>query len=304
MGNDLVPTPSPLEGFLKSLNLPEIVAGPAGKAISRLVAGVVEIPAAWLDGYSQSIKNKTKAREIVSVEVATAAAKLAASDTNVVARAAHNLLAKEYRRQRSKEDIALRTIELLKEEPISEPSTPEPPKNVDEDWLNVFERYAEDASSERLKEMWARVLAREIRQPKTFSLQTRRFTAELDESTASLFEKYAPRIVNAAFIPYPEKSGSPFGEFLMLEEAGLINLGGGVLSQMYDAKPGTIGFLYRGRAVIGFVNEQVKITIPATFLTRIGREIYKIIPPVENVENARHLAENLPKAGLSRIIYA
>jgi hypothetical protein len=304
MGNDLVPTPSPLEGLLKSFNLPEFVAGPAGKAISRLVAGVVDIPAAWLDGFTQSIKNKTKAREIVSTEMATAAAKVAAGDTNIVARAAHNLLAKEYRRQWNKEDIALRTIELLREEPNSEPRTPEPPNNVDEDWLNVFERYAEDASSERLKQIWARVLAGEIRRPKTFSLQTLRFTSELDEKIASLFEKYVPRIVNAAFIPYPEKSGNGFAELLMLEKSGVINLGSGFLSKNYDVKPGMIGFVYRGRAVIGFANEQVQMTIPAAFLTRIGREIYKIVPPAENIENARHLAEQMPKVGLSRIVYA
>jgi hypothetical protein len=47
--------------------------------------------------------------------VAEAAARLAANDDAVVQRAAHNLLAKEYRHQKNKEAIAVRTIELLKE---------------------------------------------------------------------------------------------------------------------------------------------------------------------------------------------
>jgi hypothetical protein len=169
VANELTPIPqNPIEAFVKSLNLPEMIAGPAGKAISRLVAGVVEIPAAYLDDFAQSIKNKTKAKELVSSEVAAAAAKLAANDTDIVARAAHNLLAKEYRRQKNKEDIARRTLELLEDAPNNQQAN-EKHEYVDDDWLNIFERYAEDASSERMKERWARILAGQIRQPKSFS---------------------------------------------------------------------------------------------------------------------------------------
>jgi hypothetical protein len=90
MSNELTPQPQPsslLSDLLQKLNLPELIAGPAGKAISRLVAGVVEIPAAYLDSFAQSIKDKTAAKQLVSNEVAAAASKLAASDTNIVARA-------------------------------------------------------------------------------------------------------------------------------------------------------------------------------------------------------------------------
>ncbi|MCK9917595.1 DUF2806 domain-containing protein, partial [Microbacteriaceae bacterium K1510] len=168
MSNDIVPSEpsSAIERFIEKLNLPEIVAGPAGKAISRLVAGVVEIPAAYLDSFAQSIKNKTEAKTLVNKEVANAAAKLASNDTDIVARAAHNLLAKEYRHQKNKEAVAKKTIEILHEELAGrdEPdSSDKAPADVDEDWLNVFERYAQDASSERLQTLWARILAGEIR---------------------------------------------------------------------------------------------------------------------------------------------
>src|SRR5208283_1459027 len=57
--------------------------------------------------------------------------------------------------------------------------------------LNIFERYAEDASSETMRALWARVLAGEIRRPGQFSLRTLRFMSELDATTAKLFESYA-----------------------------------------------------------------------------------------------------------------
>jgi hypothetical protein len=175
MTDDLVPkTPSALDSFTTKLNLPEVIAGPAGKAISRLVAGALEIPAAYLDNFAQSIKDKGKARSIVSEAIANAAAKRASSDADIVARATHNLLAKEYRRQMNKEEIAKGTLQILQDEakalPESNSHTGTKPAEVDEDWLNIFEKYAEDASTERMQSIWARILAREIRNPRIFSL--------------------------------------------------------------------------------------------------------------------------------------
>jgi hypothetical protein len=163
MSDDLVPptSSSALEAFVKQFNLPEIIAGPAGKAIARLVASAAEIPAAYLEDFAQSIKNRTSAKQIVSNEVAAAAAKLASNDHDIIARAAHNLIAKEYRRQKNEENIATIAIDLLQSETAGhavaeqQPGEKIPPsRDVDEDWLNVFEKYAEDASSEKMQILW------------------------------------------------------------------------------------------------------------------------------------------------------
>jgi hypothetical protein len=53
MANDVVPTGG---SFLDELNLPKIVAGPAGEAIARLIGGAVDIPAAWLNRVAQASK--------------------------------------------------------------------------------------------------------------------------------------------------------------------------------------------------------------------------------------------------------
>jgi hypothetical protein len=114
MVNDLISGShsSGLALIIEKLNLPEMVAGPAGKAISRLIAGLVEIPAVHLNSFAQSVKDRTAAKSLVSKAVAEAAAKLAAGDDLVVHRAAHSLLAKELRHQENKEAIAIRAAEL------------------------------------------------------------------------------------------------------------------------------------------------------------------------------------------------
>jgi hypothetical protein len=275
MSNDLVPKPDTgLARFIEKLNLPEMIAGPAGKAIARLVAGFVDIPAAYLESFTQSIKDRTAARTTVSKEVAAAAAKIAAGDQDVVARAAHNLLAKEHRRQKNKEDIARKTIELLEKEPGVNGSSER--QDVSDDWLNVFERYAEDASSEHLQTLWAKLLAGEIRKPGEFSLRTLQFVSIADTRVAEAFQAVAP-FMCMDFIPTIEKLADTIGynRLLLLDEAGLIGGVGSVLSRTINNQnnPNYAVIFGETRAVI----IQKKVSIGGMPLTQIGRELIKII---------------------------
>jgi hypothetical protein len=306
--NDIVPSQtSALERFVEKLNLPEVVAGPAGKAISRLVAGVFDVPGAYLDRLVQGIKDKTEARSLVNKEVATAAAKLASGDNEIIARAAHNLLAKEYRKQNNKEEIARKTVELLQHQPQSsgpeQPSPSSTPKDVDEDWLNVFERYAEDASSDRLREIWARVLAGEIRKPTTFSLQSLRFISELDERSARLFEKYAPRIIGD-FIPYPERSGAEFSEMLELEQYGLITGVGSGLTKTFTLTAGFVALPMLHGLFCLQLDASASVKLNCVLLTRVGSEIMQILKPSPELPWLESIAKKVPKAGLVAISYA
>src|ERR1043166_9066752 len=155
MTNEIGPAPS--EHWLSALNLPEFVLGPAGKAISRLIGEIVEIPAAGLQNVAQGIRNKTDAQKVISQALAEAAAKQVTSDPELVRRAVGSCLAKEFRAQSNKESIAAKTIELLQGEQTVKTEGANSDQ-INDDWLNVFEKYAESASSERLQEIWARVL--------------------------------------------------------------------------------------------------------------------------------------------------
>ncbi len=64
------------------------------------------------------------------------------------------------------------------------------PDTLDEDLLNRWEHYAGGATSEQLRERWARVLASEIRRPGTFSPKILRIVDELEAQVAILFERF------------------------------------------------------------------------------------------------------------------
>jgi hypothetical protein len=312
MVDELIP-PSQLSSFFQSFNLPEFIAGPAGKAISRLIAGAVEIPAAYLDDFAQSIKSKTAAKQLVAKEVATAAAKLAANDTDIVARAAHSLLAKEYRHQKNKEEIAKKTLELLVQETPSDTRVEHAqagsgpassPREIDEDWLNVFERYAEDASTERMQELWARILAGEIRSPKSFSLKTLRFASELDQETARLFEKYLPQVCNGRFLPKPQRlEGSIFAELVQLEDAGLLAGVTGLVGQTFKASVGSICIVNQGHVLLINVDPgDYVISFPSAMLTKIGLELSRIPRLPFSSDDLKQVVSNIPKMGIKSII--
>ena len=296
---------------MRSLNLPQVVAGPAGKAISRLVAGVLEIPAAYLDQFVQGIKSKTEARSLVAKEVATAAANLAANDTDIVARAAHNLLAKEYRRQNNKEEIAKKTIEILEQETAnvatvehdqagSGPASS--PPEIDEDWLNVFEKYAEDASTDRMQELWAHILAGEIRNPKTFSLKTLRFVSELDQETARLFEKYVPLVCNNLFLPTPlPLQGQEFTDLIHLQDAGLLSGASGGIGQTYQSPGGQVALTNQGRVLLIMSQQALSFQIPCALLTKIGSELLQIVKAPFNLDRLKDVVARIPKNGITNI---
>jgi hypothetical protein len=311
MANDLVPEESnnAVESFTEKLNLPQMIAGPAGKAISRLVAGVIEIPAAFLDSFAQSIKDKTTARSTVSNEVAKAAAKLASDDKDIVARAAHNLLAKEYRHQKNKEEIAKKAIEILQEQTGNERSAPNKDAKegdyVDEDWLNVFEKYAQDASSERLQKLWAQILAGEIRKTKSFSLKTLRFVSELDQRIATVFEAHVPYICDDAIFTPEDLRGKPFVDLMDLQDAGLISGVGGLVHKIITLSDiGQAMLRHQNTMILIEGKPGIKINVPAALLTTIGKEIIPIIRTEFNADFGKKVAERIPKENVTSISYA
>ena len=105
-------------------------------------------------------------------------------------RAKANMVATANRRQINKEAVALKTIKNLQAHPPTEQGD-----GPSEDWLAQFERRAEDASSDQLRTLFAKLLAGEIRKPGGISPMTLHFVSTLDQKTASLIQQVFPYTV-------------------------------------------------------------------------------------------------------------
>ncbi len=140
------------------------------KALDRLIGAAVDIPVAWLAQKKARVDAQTEAYVIVEKAIAKAASTDVAADKATVQRAVDVLVRKEYRRQNNREAVSIAMLNDMRSandhpQPTDDEPDASPAGEVDEDWLNVFERYAEDASTERMQNLWGRVLAGEIRKP-------------------------------------------------------------------------------------------------------------------------------------------
>ncbi|MBL4873737.1 MAG: DUF2806 domain-containing protein [Rhodobacteraceae bacterium] len=196
--------------------LPQLLAGPAGKAISRLVGSAVEVPAAYIDAFTESIKDRTKAKSKLTQAMGEKAAEMAVADPDLMDRAMNSFLGRQFRAQTNKEEIARIVVEELKSDPPSQDS-----EGPSEDWLNKFERYAEDASSEDLRLMFAKLLAGEIRSAGSISAATLHFVSMLDPEASKLIERVLPHCSLAA-VCYMDAITPPLShyEVTRLEQSG------------------------------------------------------------------------------------
>lgn len=262
--------------------LPQLLAGPAGKAISRLIGAGVEIPAAWLEQKAQSIRDETEARSTVMTTLAEKSAELGLENPQLLNRGLDNLLGRAYREQQNREAVAVKTLEILSDaqEPTGEGPT--------DDWLNVFEGHAAKATSEELRSLFAKVLAGEIRQPGEFSLHTLHMVSVLDASLAEKIEQIAVYVWDGKFaLQEAAKSNMRYDDLLALDDAGFLTMGAGTLSAtLAVGTSGTGGIRSAGIGVAGFFEPDKQVKIPAYPLSRAGRELFQILDVNPDVDAA------------------
>lgn len=133
---------------------------------------------------------------------------------------------KEQKRQKNIENITQKAAENLEfETNVSE----EP---VDEDWTTRFFNYAEDISNEEMQVLWGRILAGEIKKPKSYSLRTLDILRNLSKEEAQVFMKFASLSIISSGVSFilnfknekilEEKYKLNFNDRLLLEELDFI----------------------------------------------------------------------------------
>ena len=150
--------------------------------------------------------------------------------------------------------------------------------------------------------LWARILASEIRKPKSFSLKTLRFVAELDQSIAQMFEKYLPRANGSAIPVRPNLSGDELIDLLNLQDADLVS-GVGSLIQITITldKSGLAPLHNQGRVILLRGDPDAEVSHQAVMLTKTGLEIARVISLPFDMAAVRTFVEWLPKNSLNSI---
>ena len=296
MGTESKPSNLPAEIADALVSIPKGLMPGVIKALDRLLGAAVDIPAAWLAQKKAKIDAQTESYKLVEGAIAQAVATTAGADQETAQRAMTVLVRKEYRKQINREAVATAMVEDMREH-VAGPDAmnPEVPSaELDEDWLNVFERYAEDASSERLQGLWGRVLAGELRRPGRFSTRTLRFLSEFSQADALTFESFAQcAFVDSAPIELvnpPDRKD--IRELIYMESNGLIQGASGIGLQRsitFDERGQAI--MFEGDLAIVFKGEPGSTIVHNVIaLTPLGQELLALVPSRRPRDAARAVA--------------
>jgi uncharacterized repeat protein (TIGR03899 family) len=206
---------------------------------------------------------------------------------------------KEQKRQQNIENITQKAAENLE----SEPSVSEEP--VDEDWTTRFFNYAEDISNEEMQEIWARILAGEIKQPKSYSLRTLDILRNLSTDEAAIFMKFAKLAVTSSRTTFilsfkkhkllEEKYGLNYSDRLLLEELGFITANDLVFQMMATKdRPGKSVFTVGNYCIIQEkLPNKPQHQLEVLVFTKIGRQLLSLVNVSPDLDYVQLLATSL-----------
>lgn len=176
---------------------------------------------------------------------------------------------------------------------------------VDEGWKNRFFNIIEEITDDDMREIWGRVLAGEIKKPKSYSLRTLDTLRNLTKEEAEIIVKAAPYILkgNALY----KNSILSTAETLILRECGLILDEGLGLTYHWDVKEhDTYYTTLTEQLVIGLQNDSdnmIEIRPNVYKLSTAGREIIKLITvsDTDRQKFFKMLADQFKAKGISHV---
>lgn len=257
-----------LEGGLLRL----VVSRPVQDAIGRLVYGATDVPTAYLEGWAQRVRNDNLAQKQITSALAAKAKSIAVADENLVQRGVDRWTRKLENRQKSIEDVAIRAIDVLSDEPL--PAGAAAPS---EDFMRAFEDMAERATTESIADLLARVLAGEIRKPSSVSRRTLQIVAAMDQDTVQALEYLRPRLFDPNWTIYPS-GDAEFAQHADLTDSVSITRTSNLVSLKADER-GDIFLVMGNKAIVAVSVPNNSFFVNTLTLTPIGREIFDLLPP-------------------------
>lgn len=208
---------------------------------------------------------------------------------------------KEQKHQNNIENITQKAAQNLE----SEDEVSEEP--VDEDWTARFFSYAEDISSEEMQELWARILAGEIKRPKSYSLRTLDILRNLSKEEAEVFIKFASLCIKSGREYFvlnfksekllEENYKLNFSDRLLLEELGFITANDLQLKLgKTDNTPRNSVFIVGNICVVqekaaNKPEQQLQILV----FTKIGQQLLNLVNTTPNLDYIQLLATKLDR---------
>lgn len=212
---------------------------------------------------------------------------------------------KEAKKQLNLESVTAFAAEELKDEP---PVIDEP---IDENWKTRFFNIAEDVSNEEMQALWGRILAGEIKKPKSYSLRTLELLRNLSKKEAECFIKFGQFAIKSNGVSFlinfkgekllEEKYRLTFVERLLLEELGFITAND-LEFLLPETKENTSQIVFQIGNVCVVANKNINIPqqqVPALVFTKIGQELLQLIETKPELDYIQLLASKIRRKDIT-----
>lgn len=251
----------------------------------------------------RSIKKEAEAEvyRIEIIERAKVAAKLESleKEFDFYERIEERITHKEIRRQNNIDNISYIAAEQLSQE---QTVSDEP---VDEDWATRFFNIAEDVSDEEMQKLWGRILAGEVKQPKSFSLRTLELVKNLSKLEAETFSKVANFTLKTGDEHYifkgktedilSRKFNVQFDDIALLKEIGLIQTGEFTALEFSGKHTGDqVIFTSSNLIIVAKIKANTQtFSMPVFIFTIAGNELIKLINKNTPFEYISEIAKSI-----------
>ncbi len=182
------------------------------------------------------------------------------------------------------------------------------------DWIHIYFESAKNTSDTYMQSVWAKVLAKELSEPNSFSYKTLDILKNMSVEEFVLFEKLTTLSVNNIIVSgeYLKRHGFYWLNLQKLKEYGLISLDGSERTVTVNANDKSHQII-NNQFVLLFQNEannKYEKQVECYLLTNVAKELLKIVSETTSESLAKDIAlkiqENMPstcKLSLHKINY-
>ncbi len=284
------PTDISLSAKLDSTGLSANVKSRTANAIDRLVGNFVDWGATYPERKAARARLEASHENKVLDSEFNAALRQLEANPDFGRRIADRVIHEQLRKQKNREEIVLETIEQLR---LTSPSSDNDASFIDEDWMNQFERYAEDVSDKEIRFLWAKLLSAKINNENSVSKKTLSIIYVMDKNIAEKFEKIIQHRLNNAIFKPENMEGEFLSDLLILEDLGLIYGVHGMLNISYNFDANGFCYLAGQNYALQYKPISSRFGLPVIQISKSGMEIIKSIGSVETYEAVENFAQNI-----------
>ena len=275
-------------------------------------------------------RRKEKKSELKGAELSTKPIRVSGQELEEPEKLAEVLERVEQLEQRQQDERVANVLSVLEKtvEALADKEVPD--QQPDSRWVSVFTDCAQHASTDELRDTWARILAGETERPGSISVRTLNILNDLDQSTAWLFRRVCSIAVHLYYpdgtsmdsrVPFVDAEADPnslkayslpYNKLAILNEYGLLDSGLGSWSDYQVCIAGQVPrvpdrhtgmrFTYQGqRWGLLYENEREvgqQLRVPGISLTRAGSELARVVEPEFLSHHYTALKEFFSRSGL------